>query len=122
MSDQTELWAQIIKYWIYQSPFTGVNVVGAIVAMQRGGLSSRPFRLVLIGCTASLILSLVMPAAMIYFTWALSARGEPASAFLDAFSFVSNVITALAYSFILRSAFVERVPLQSDRPVTPHQL
>ena len=110
MSNPTDFWSQVIKYWIYGSPFIVVYAVGAIVAMRHGGLSTRHSRLVLLGCTASLVLSLAMPAAMIHFTWILSARGESVynNPFLDAFSLVTNVLMAVALCFILRAAFVER--------------
>src|SRR6266481_1746383 len=110
MNNRTEFWSQVIKYWIYASPFMMAYAIGAIVAMRHGGLSARHSRLVLIGCTANLVLGLAMPAAMIQFTWTLSARGESVydSPFLDAFSFVTNALMALAFSLILRAAFVER--------------
>jgi hypothetical protein len=110
MNNRAEFWSQVIKYWIYGSPFIVAYAIGAIVAIRRGGLSTRPSRLVLIGCTASFVLSLVMPAGMIHFTWILSARGESIydNSFLDAFSLLTNVLMALAFSLILRAAFVER--------------
>jgi hypothetical protein len=106
MSHQPDLWAQIVQYWIYQSPFSLLYFGGAVVAMRRGGPSERRTRLVLIGCVSSLVLGLAMPAAMLYLTAALSGRGG--NDFLNAFGLASNVIMAFAYSFILRAAFVER--------------
>ena len=110
MSNRTEFWAQVIKYWIYTSPFFVVYAVGAIAALRHGGLSMRHTRLVFLGCVGSFLLSLVMPVAMNYFMWALYARGEAAynSSFLDAFSLITNVLLAVGLSLILRAAFVGR--------------
>lgn len=117
MSNQPNLWSQILQYWVFQSPFSLLFLGGAVVAMCRGGLSERPSRLVLIGCVASFVLGLVMPAAMLYLTAALSNRGGVD--FLNAFGIASNVIMAFVYSLFLKAAFVERLPKHAQTAATP---